>query len=58
MGLINMNKAKIEDRGMIAWRIYEALCDRFPDRYIAMVLPREDAEPALDISAPKLAPPT
>jgi hypothetical protein len=58
MGLINMTKAEIEDRGVIARRIYEALCDRFPDRYIAMVLPRGDAEPARDISASKLAPPT
>jgi hypothetical protein len=55
-GLINMTKAEIEDRRVIARRVYEELCARFPDRYIAMVLPRGDAEPAPDISASKLAP--
>jgi hypothetical protein len=43
---------QIEDRRLIARRVYEALCAQYPDLYIAMVLPG-DPESVPDVLAPQ-----
>jgi hypothetical protein len=39
------------DPRYIAWRLFQALCAQYPDRYIALIQPRELANGRL--SAPK-----
>ena len=34
-------RAEIEDRCVVARRLFDALCSKYPDKYIALVLPRD-----------------
>jgi hypothetical protein len=38
--------ARSADRRVIAKRIYDALCDCYPDKYIALIQPSEVADAA------------
>jgi hypothetical protein len=35
--------AEIEPPDVIARRVFEALCERFPDKYVALIQPRSAA---------------
>jgi hypothetical protein len=35
-----MTKVETDERHVIARRVFDALCERFPDKYIALVQPR------------------
>ena len=39
-----MTQREIEDRRVVARRLYEALCAQFPDKYIALIQPHTQAE--------------
>jgi hypothetical protein len=53
-------RAEIEDRCFVARRLFDALCSKYPDKYIALVLPPRDGPdsllPAPDLAAVKAAP--
>jgi len=51
--MMTKRAAEIEDRRIIAKRLFEALCAAYPDKYITLIQPREaDAPlPAPDITA-------
>jgi hypothetical protein len=45
---------RTEDRRVVAKRLFDALCAKYPDKYIALIQPREVAEdrlPAPDLTA-------
>jgi hypothetical protein len=47
-------RAEIEDRRVVARRLFDALCAQFPDKYIALIQPRDGADdriPAPDLTA-------
>ena len=39
-----MTTAEIEARHVVARRVFDALCARFPDKYIALIQPRYVAD--------------
>ena len=39
-----MTTAETEDRHVVARRVFDALCERFPEKYIALVQPRSVAD--------------
>jgi hypothetical protein len=39
-----MTQREIEDRRVVARRLYEALCAQFPDKYVALIQPHKQAE--------------
>ena len=39
-----MTTAEIEARHIVARRVFDALCARFPDKYIALIQPRTVAD--------------
>jgi hypothetical protein len=49
-GELAMPRAEIEHPHVIARRVFDALCERFPDKYIALVQPRSvrDDRPLCD----------
>ena len=38
-----MTSAETEDRHVVARRVFDALCARFPDKYVALIQPRSVA---------------
>jgi len=53
-------RAEIEDRCVVARRLFDARCSKYPDKYIALVLPRDGPDslpPAPDLAAVKAAAP-
>lgn len=40
-----MTTAETEDRHVVARRVFDALCARFPDKYVALIQPRSDDQP-------------
>jgi hypothetical protein len=49
-----MNPIADDDRRAIARRLFEALCPQFPDKYIALIQPRDDTN--MPLPAPELIP--
>ena len=48
----------IEDRRVVATRIFDALCDQYPEKYITLIQPRDVADallPAPDVTAAEAA---
>jgi hypothetical protein len=44
--------AEIEDRRIVAKRLFDALCAAYPDKYITLIQPRDVADvPAPDVTA-------
>jgi hypothetical protein len=39
-----MTTAETEDRRVVARRVFDALCARFPDKYVALIQPRSLAD--------------
>jgi hypothetical protein len=39
-----MTTAETEDRHVVARRVFDALCARFPDKYVALIQPRSVAD--------------
>ena len=39
-----MTTAETEDRQVVARRVFDALCARFPDKYVALIQPRSVAD--------------
>ena len=37
-----------DDRREIAKRVFDALCAKFPEKYVALVQPRDDPTPAVE----------
>ena len=51
-------RAEIEDRCVVARRLFDAPCSKYSDKYIALVLPRDEPDsllPAPDLAAVKPA---
>jgi hypothetical protein len=50
--------AEIEPPDVIARRVFEALCERFPDKYVALIQPRSMAHdrPVSDRAEPDARP--
>ena len=51
-------RAKIENGCVVARRLFDALCSKYPDKYIALVLPRDGPDsllPAPNLVAVKAA---
>ena len=47
---------EIEDRRVVAKRIFDALCAQYPEKYITLIQPRDVADallPAPDVTAQK-----
>jgi hypothetical protein len=40
-------RAEIENRCVVARRLFDALCSKYPDKYIALVLPRDGPDSLL-----------
>ena len=51
--MITESAAEIEDQRVVARRLFDAMCAQFPDKYIALIQPREVADELLP--AAKLA---
>jgi hypothetical protein len=54
--MITESAAEIEDRRVVARRLFGALCAQHPDKYIALIQPRDVANellPASEISRSK-----
>ena len=49
-------RAKIEDRRIVAKRLFEALCVQYPDKYIALIQPRDVEDGPPDLTAGKAPP--
>jgi hypothetical protein len=47
----------IEDRSVVARRLFDALCAKYPDKYIALIQPCDVVDGSPDLTAGK-APPT
>ena len=43
--------AEIEDRRIVAKRIFDALCAAYSDKYITLIQPREAGAPLPDVTA-------
>jgi hypothetical protein len=39
-----VTRAEIEDRRLIAWRLFDALSVQYPNKYVTLVLPRNEAD--------------
>jgi hypothetical protein len=46
----------IEDRRVVARRLFDALCAQYPDKYIALIQPRDVEEGPPDLPAGKAPP--
>jgi hypothetical protein len=53
-----MTTAEIEARHVVARRVFDALCARFPDKYIALIQPRAVANdrPLSELTEPDARP--
>ena len=47
----------IEDRGVVARRLFDALCAQYPDKYIALIQPRDVVDGSPDLTGGKAPPP-
>ena len=55
---ITESAAEIEDRRVVAKRVFGALCSQYPDKYISLIQPRDVVDgrlPAPDLPAAKTA---
>ena len=50
-------KHMIEDRSVVARRLFDALCAQYPDKYIALIQPRDVVDGSPDLMAGKAPPP-
>ena len=41
MSILSEDRAKIEERRVIARQVFDALCAQHPDKYIALIQPRD-----------------
>jgi hypothetical protein len=41
----------IEDRSVVARRLFDALCAQYPDKYIALIQPRDVVDGSPDLTA-------
>ena len=48
-------EAKIEDRRVVARRVFDALCTHYPDKYVVLVQPHLLDDPPNDLTVPKTA---
>jgi hypothetical protein len=48
-----VTRAEIEVRHVIARHLFDALSAKYPDKYVTLVLPRDAADDASDLSVPK-----
>jgi hypothetical protein len=48
-------QAKIEDRRVVARRVFDALCAHYPEKYVVLVQPRASDDPPDDLTVPKTA---
>jgi hypothetical protein len=46
----------IEDRRVVARRLFDALCAQYPDKYIALIQPRDVEDRPPDLMAGKAPP--
>ena len=46
----------IEDRSIVARRLFDALCAQYPDKYIALIQPRDVVDGSPDLMAGKAPP--
>jgi hypothetical protein len=44
----------IEDRSVVARRLFDALCAQYPDKYIALIQPRDIVHGSPDLTAGKV----
>jgi hypothetical protein len=49
-------KHMIEDRSVVARRLFDALCAQYPDKYIALIQPRDIMDVSPDLTAGKAPP--
>jgi hypothetical protein len=46
----------IEDRSIVARRLFDALCAQYPDKYIALIQPGDVVDGSPDLTAGKAPP--
>ena len=44
---------RAEHRRLIAWRLFEALSEQYPAKYVTLVLPSNEADGVSDLTVPK-----
>jgi hypothetical protein len=40
-----MGQSALDDRRLVAKRLFDALCEKYPDKYIALIQPRDEPTP-------------
>ena len=56
--MITKSAVEIEDRRVVAKRIFDALCAQYPEKYITLIQPRDVADallPAPDVTVAEAA---
>jgi hypothetical protein len=46
-----MSQSPLDDRRAIAKRVFDALCEKYPEKYVALIQPRD--EPPLQANRPR-----